>query len=318
MNLPNISDIFNARKRIQPYLNKTPLIQYNALSELVGCEIFVKHENHQPTGAFKIRGGINLISQLSLEEKKHGVITASTGNHGQSIALASKMFGVKASICVPNNSNPDKVNAIRSYNAEIIEKGSDFEEAKENAEQLAKENGYRYIHSGNEPLLIAGVGTIGLEILDDQPDLDAVLIPVGGGSGASGISIVYKALSPETQIIGVQAENAPSVFMSWKSGRVESTKSANTFADGLATRKAFELPLEILRNNLDDFILVSEKEMKAAIRIYVEKTHTIAEGSGAASLAAAIKMNEKLKGNKIAVILSGGNLTVNMLREILN
>jgi threonine dehydratase len=314
---PTIKDVLAARRRIQPYLLKTPLHQYSALSDAVGCEVHVKHENHQPTGAFKIRGGINLVSQLSAEEKRRGVVTASTGNHGQSIALASRMFGVRAIICVPRNPNPDKVRAIRSFGAEIVEEGRDFEEAKGNSERLSKEHGYRYVHSGNEPHLIAGVGTIALEIIEDQPDLDAVIVPVGGGSGGAGVSTVYKAASPETKIIGVQAENAPSVYLSWKSGKMETTESVNTFADGLATRSAFELPLEIMRESLDDFVLVSEDEMKAAIRLYVEKAHTIAEGAGAASLAAAIKMREGLKGKKVGVILSGGNLTAAMLREIL-
>ena len=299
MYTPTFQDVLAARKRIQPYLLKTPLHSYHALSEVIGCEIFVKHENHQPTGAFKIRGGINLVSQLSQEEKLRGVITASTGNHGQSIALASKMFGVHAVICVPRNPNQDKVKAIASYGAEIVEEGRDFEEAKENAEKLAKLYGYRYVHSGNEPLLIAGVGTIALEMVEEQPDLDVVIVPVGGGSGASGISTVYKAISPETRIIGVQASNAPSVYLSWKSGNIESTETANTFADGLAIRKPFELPLEVMKRNLGDFILVSEEEMKAAVRLYVEKAHTIAEGAGAASLAAAIKIREELKAKKV-------------------
>jgi threonine dehydratase len=227
------------------------------------------------------------------------------------------MFGVRAIICVPGNPNPDKVRAIRSFGAEIVEEGRDFEEAKGNAERLAKEHGYRYVHSGNEPHLIAGVGTIALEMIEDQPDLDAVIVPVGGGSGGAGVSTVYKTASPGTKMIGVQAENAPSVYLSWKSGKMETTGVVNTFADGLATRRAFELPLEIMREFLDDFVLVSEDEMKAAVRLYVEKAHTIAEGAGAASLAAAIKMRERLKGKKVGVVLSGGNITTDMLREIL-
>jgi threonine dehydratase len=317
MHSPTLTDVFLAQKRIRPYLVKTPLHEYSALSEAVGCTVYVKHENHQPTCAFKIRGGINLVSQLSPEEKAKGVVTASTGNHGQSIALASKMFGVRAIVCVPRNPNPDKVRAIRSYGAEIVEEGADFEEAKSNAERLAKKHGYRYVHSGNEPHLIAGVGTIGLEMIEDQPDLDAVIVPIGGGSGASGVSTVYKTMSPNTKVIGVQAEEAQSVYQSWRSGRMESTGKSKTFADGLATRSAFELPLEIMRRNLDDFVLVSEEEMRDAIRLYVEKAHTIAEGAGAASLAAAVKMRDELKGKKIGVVLSGGNLTAAMLREIL-
>jgi threonine dehydratase len=314
---PTLMDVLAARKRIQPYLASTPLREYGALSEAVGCEVYVKHENHQPTCAFKIRGGINLVSQLSSEEKVRGVVTASTGNHGQSIALASKMFGVRAIVCVPKNPNPDKVRSIRGFGAEIVEWGADFEEAKGNAEKLAREEGYRYIHSGNEPHLIAGVGTIGLEMIEDQPDLDFVIVPVGGGSGASGVSTVYKVMSPRTKVIGVQGEEAKSVYLSWISGKMESTGKSKTFADGLATRSAFELPLEIMRDNLDGFVLVSEEEMRAAIRLYVGKAHTIAEGAGAASLAAAVKMREELKGKKVGVVLSGGNLTSEMLREIL-
>lgn len=317
MYAPTLLDVIAAQKRIQPYLARTPLREYSALSEMVGCEVYVKHENHQPTCAFKIRGGINLISQLSNDERLKGVVTASTGNHGQSIALACRMFGVKATVCVPKNPNPDKVRAIRSYGAEIVEEGADFEEAKNNAERLAWEQGARYVHSGNEPHLIAGVGTIGLEMVEDQPDLDVVIVPIGGGSGASGVSTVYKAMSPGTKVIGVQAEEAQSVYQSWRSGRMESTGKSKTFADGLATRSAFELPLEIMRRNLDGFVLVSEEEMRAAIRLYVEKAHTIAEGAGAASLAAVTKMHGDLDGKKVGVVLSGGNLTADMLRDIL-
>lgn len=317
MYTPTLRDVLDARNRIRPYLARTPLREYAALSEAVGCEVYVKHENHQPTCAFKIRGGINLVSQLGADERRKGVVTASTGNHGQSIALACSMFGVKATVCVPRNPNPDKVRAIRSYGAEIVEEGADFEEAKNNAERLAKERGARYVHSGNEPHLIAGVGTIGLEMVEDQPDLDVVIVPVGGGSGASGVSTVYKTMSPGTKVIGVQAEEAQSVYQSWRSGKMESTGKSKTFADGLATRSAFELPLEIMRRNLDGFALVSEAEMRAAIRLYVEKAHTIAEGAGAASLAAAVKMRGEFRGKKVGVVLSGGNLTADMLRDIL-
>ncbi len=314
---PTFTDVLKARKRIAPYLTKTPLLHYAGLSKVLGFEAYVKHENMQPTGAFKIRGGINLVSQLSPEEKAKGVITASTGNHGQSIARASKMFGVKAAVCVQAGANPDKVEAIRGYGAEIIEKGKDFDEARLNAERIAKEEGIRYIHSANEPLLIAGVGTVGLEILEDLPDVDAVIVPVGGGSQASGLAIVMKTAAPNVEVIAVQAENAPSVYLSWKSGKLESTESASTMADGLATRQAFELPVPILRDLVDDFVLVSDEEIKDAVRLYVEKAHTIAEGAGAAPLAAGYKIRGRLKGKKVVFILSGGNITADELRRIL-
>ena len=306
-----------ARNRIKPYLLKTPFHTYPTLNDSLGCEAYVKHENHQPTGAFKIRGGINIISQLPEDERERGVVTASTGNHGQSIALASKLFDVKAVVCVQDGANPTKVAGIRSYGAEIVEHGRDFDDARLNAERLAEEHGYRYIHSGNEPLLIAGVGTMALEMIEDQPDLDYVLSPVGAGTNCAGIGLVYKALSPETRVVAVQAENAPSVYRSWKSGRLESTDSAETMADGLATRQAFELPTNMLRDLADDFILVTEDEIRAAIKTYVDKAHTIAEGAGAASLAAASKIKPQLKGKKVGLILSGGNITYENLMKCL-
>jgi threonine dehydratase len=314
---PTYLDVLRAKKRISSYIFRTPLRHYLNLSKMLGFNAYVKHENHQITGAFKVRGGINLISQLSMEEKENGVITASTGNHGMSIAYAAKLFGVKAIICVPKIANPDKLEAINNYGAEILAQGLDFDEARRNAENISEEKGYRYIHSGDEPLLIAGVGTIGLEVLEDLPKLDVIIIPVGGGSGVAGIGTVIKTISPKVQVIGVQAERAQSVYLSWKKGEIVPTDSADTMADGLANRRAFKLPLEIMRDYLDDFILVSEEEMKDAIRLYVEKTHNIAEGAGAASLAAAYKIRDKLEKKNVVMVLSGGNLTEQMLREIL-
>ena len=314
---PKYTDVLKAKKRISPYLNKTPLLEYPGLSKALGFHAYIKHENMQPTGAFKIRGGINLISQLSSEDKEKGVITASSGNHGQSIALASQMFGVKATICVPSDVNPDKAEAIESFGAEIIADGRDFDDARLNAERIAEEQELRYVHSANEPLLIAGVGTVALEILEDLPEFDTIIVPLGAGSQAAGVSLVMKKASPDVEIIAVQAENAPSAYLSWKSGNLEATESANTMADGLATRSAFELTQGIIRDNLDDFVLVSEEELKDAIRLYVKKAHVIAEGAGAAPLAAAYKMRDRLKGKKVVLVLSGGNLTAEMLKSIL-
>ena len=314
---PKYTDVLKAKRRIAPYLNKTPLLEHPGLSKVLGFNAYVKHENMQPTGAFKIRGGINFISQLEPGDREKGVITASSGNHGQSIALASQMFGVEATICVPSNVNPDKEEAIRSFGAEILADGRDFDDARLNAERIAREKGLRYVHSVNEPRLIAGVGTVALEILEDLPGVDAIIVPVGGGSQIAGVSLVMKAAAPDVEIIAVQAENAPSVYLSWKSGNLESTETADTMADGLATRQAFELALGILRDNIDDFILVSEDEIKDAIRLYVEKAHVIAEGAGAAPLAAAYKMRDRLKGKKVVLILSGGNLTAETLKGIL-
>ena len=314
---PTLLDVVAARERIRPYLLKTPLTYYHGLSSLLGCEVWVKHENHQPIGAFKIRGGINLLSRMSPEERAMGVITASTGNHGQSIAYASRLFGTKATICVQRGANPDKVAAMRALGANIVEGNGDFEAARMMAVELAKERGLRYVHTANEPDLIAGVGTLALEMLEDQPGLDVVIVAAGAGTLSSGVATVYKAVNPRTQVVAVQTEAAPSLFKSWRSGVIECSDSANTMADGLAVRQSFELPVDIVHRLVDDFVLVSEEELRVAIRLYVERAHTIAEGAGAAPLAAAIKMKDQLAGKSVGLVLSGGNLTAAMLRDIL-
>lgn len=316
--IPTVMDVLEARRLISAYLLRTPLHQYPALSELLGCETYVKHENHQPIGVFKVRGGINLLARLSEEERRRGVITASTGNHGQSIAYAARLFDVRAIVAMPEPANPDKVDAMRRMGAEVIFHGKDFDEAREHVEMLAAREGYRYIHSANEPHLIAGVGTIGLEILEDLPEVETIIVPIGGGSEASGISIVVKALSPHTQVIGVQSEAAPAVYLSWKAGTPQRTDYMNTFAEGLATRQGFELTVKILHQNLADFVLVSDDEIRRAVVWMLAYTHNLAEPAGAASLAAAFKLKEQLRGRKVALILSGANITVASLREILN
>lgn len=318
LHVPAVSDVLDARRLLRPYLPRTPLHHYPALSQFLGCEAYVKHENHQPIGAFKVRGGINLMARLSEEERRRGVITASTGNHGQSVAYAARLFGVRAIVAMPENANPDKVRAMRHMGAEVIFHGRDFDDAREHVEMLAEREGYRYIHSANEPDLIAGVGTVGLEILEDLPDVDAVIVPVGGGSEASGISIVTKALRPETRVIGVQSDAAPAVYLSWKAGRPQATDFMNTFAEGLATRQGFELTVEILCRNLSDFVLVSDDDIRRAIVWMLTYTHNLAEPAGAAALAAAYKLRERLRGQKVALILSGANITASALREILN
>lgn len=317
MDLPGLRDVLQAREAIAPYLEPTPLFPYGGLSDLVGAQVYVKHENHQPVGAFKVRGGINLVSRLSDEEKVRGVVVSSTGNHGQSIAYASRLFGVRAIIGMPQGSNPGKVAAIRNLGGEIHFHGRDFDDARLYVEDLARREGMRYISSGDEPLLIAGVGTCTLEILEALPDVDVIIVPVGGGSGAAGACTVAKAVDPGIQVIGVQAQQAPAAYLSWKEGRrVESRME--TFAEGLATRAPFDLPQAIMRRHLDDFVLVSEKEIRQAVLLMLEHTHNLPEGAGAAPLAAALKLKEPLSGKKVALILSGGNLALARLKEILD
>ena len=303
-----LADVLEARVRISPHLRPTPLFPYGGLDELLGTEVWVKHENHQPVGAFKVRGGINLVSQLSEEERRRGLIAASTGNHGQSVAFAARRFGVAARICVPEGANPVKLDAMRMLGAELIVQGKDFDAAREQCEHLAQEHGYRYVHSGNEPLLIAGVGTETLEILEDRPDVDVIVVPIGGGSGAAGACIVAKAIRPEIQVIGVQSDAAPAAFRSWQARALIEDRNA-TSAEGLATRVPFELPQRILWEQLDDFVLVGEDEIRSANRLMIEHTRNLVEPAGAAPLAAALKLRERLQGKRVALVLSGGNIS---------
>ena len=310
-------DVFEARRVVGRHLPRTPLVRSEALSQRLGCEAYVKCENLLPTGAFKVRGGINLISRLSREERERGVITASTGNHGQSVAYASSIFGVKATIYVPKNTSPLKVEAMRRFGATVKLYGSDFDEARVKAEEEAERKGLRYVHPANEPLLIAGVGTLYLEVMEDLPDVDVIIVPIGVGSGASAACIVAKSINPRVEVIGVQAERAPAVYLSWKEGRIVETPSADTFAEGLATRVPFQLTLGIINELIDDIVLVSEEEMKRAILTLLETVHQLAEGAGAASTAAAFRIKDRIRGKRVVLILTGGNLPLQTLREII-
>jgi threonine dehydratase len=314
---PTFADVLRARRIVNCYLPRTPILPSLSLSKLLGCQLYLKYENHQPIGAFKVRGGLNLVSALETSERARGVITASTGNHGQSIAYAAQTFGIRAVILMPEASNPDKVESMVNLGAEIVFCGQDFEDARLKAEQLARDQGMLYVHPANEPLLIAGVGTYGLEIVEDLPEVQTIIVPIGAGSGICGTAIVAKSINPRIRIIGVQAEKAPSVYLSWHEQRVVDTPSCDTFAEGLATRTAFELPLSIIRDLVDDIVLVSEDEMKQAIVLLLEKTHTIAEGAGAASMAAAIKLKDRLQGQTVACVVSGGNLPLSTLQRII-
>src|SRR2546427_4911573 len=209
---PTFADVLDAARQIRPYLAETPLRRYPALERLVGANLYVKHENLNPTGAFKVRGGVNLISRLSEDERRRGVIAASTGNHGQSVAYAAKLFGVSAIICAPATANPVKVESMQDLGAEVILEGERYDDSRRNAERLSKEHGYRYIHSGDEPLLISGVGTHTLELLREQPDVDTILVPIGGGSGAAGAAAAAQAGNRATQGIGVPSPQASAAY----------------------------------------------------------------------------------------------------------
>ncbi len=313
---PELVDVLSARRRIGSHLPRTPLRNYPLLDELVGTEVHVKHENHLPTGAFKVRGGINLVSTLEPAEREAGVLAASTGNHGQSVAYAARLFGAPAAIFVPESPNPVKVASMRALGAEVIEGGADFNDAVERCEEEAARRGGRYVHSGNEPLLIAGVATGSLETLEDRPDLDVLILPIGGGSGAAGACVVARAVRPELRVIGVQSDAAPSAYRSWRA-RAMVEDRIETAAEGLATRMPFELPQEIMREGLDDFVLVSDDELRRAALHLIELTRNLVELAGAAALAAALKLRERLAGARVGIVCSGGNISPAQLAELL-
>jgi threonine dehydratase len=314
---PELADVLDARRLIEPYLDRTPLRRYPLLDESLGAQAFLKHENHLPTGAFKVRGGINLVGRLGPDMRSAGVCAASTGNHGQSVAYAASLFGVAATIFVPVGANPVKVAAMRSLGAEVVEHGADFDEARERCAEISAERGARYVHSGDEPLLIAGVATATLEVLEREPEIDTIIVPVGGGSGAAGACIVAKATRPSIEVIGVQSEAAPAAYRAWHE-RTLVEDEMHTFAEGLQTRVAFALPQRILAEYLDDFVLVSDDELRAATLRLLEVTRNLIEPAGAAPLAAATKLRERFGGRRLALVCSGGNISPAQLRELLH
>ena len=318
MDLPTYDDVLAAAPVVRRWMKPTPLYEWPALSRLLGCRYFLKHENHTPTTAFKVRGGVYLVSRLPPEQKRRGVIACTTGNHGQSIAYGCRLFGVRCVVVVPEGNNPDKNAAVRSWGAELIEHGRDYDEARVHCEEIGPREGLRYVHSANEPDLIAGVGSYALEIFDDLPEPDVILVPVGLGSGISGTSLVAAARRPQTQVIGVQSEGAPAVTLSWRAGSPVETETPRTFAEGMATRVPASLTLELMRRLVHDMVLVGEEPLRDAVRLLLRVTHNLPEGAGAASTAAAFQIKERLAGKTVVGILSGGNLDLRELGRILN
>jgi threonine dehydratase len=317
MDLPTYADVVAAEPVVRRHVKPTPLYEWPALSKLLGFRYLLKHENHTPTTAFKVRGGVNLVARLPDEQKRAGVLGCTTGNHGQSLAYACRRFGVRCVLVVPARNNPDKVEAMRALGAEIVEHGADYDEARVHCEGVCRREGLRYVHSANEPDLIAGVGTYALEIFDELPDPDAVLVPVGLGSGICGTALVAAERSPRTRVIGVQAERAPAVTLSWREGRPVETGPPATFAEGMATRVSAEMTLGMMRRLVHDMVLVSEEALGEAIGLLLRVTHNLAEGAGAAATAAALQMRARLAGQTVVGVLSGGNLDLRELARIL-
>ena len=313
--IPTLQSVLLARQHVYRHLAPTALYNYPTLSQLIGTETWIKHENHHPVGAFKVRGGLNLAAKLSEEEQRAGLFTASTGNHGQSIAYAARAHGMQATIAVPEGANPGKVAAMRGMGAEVIHHGADFDTAREWIMQVAAETGGRFVGPTDEPL-IEGVGTYALEILEQLPTVDTIIVPVGAGSGVCATGIVAKAINPEIEIFGVQSAQAPAMQRSWQSGTLAGAEM-QTLAEGLATRVPFENTQHIMRAVVDDFMLVDDSLIWAAVKLMMEHTHNLIEGAGAAPLAAALALRERLAGRQVVLIASGGNLSAENLQRAL-
>lgn len=313
---PTIADVYRARSRIRNYLPRTPLVRSEWLSAEIDAEVYLKREDTFPIGAFKVRGGINLVAQLDETFRDAGLVTASTGNHGQSIAYAGRTFDVPVTICVPTGANPSKVAAMERLGARVEAGGADFDEARERAERLAAEEGYRYVHSANEPTLIAGVATAGLEIVEECPEVDVLFSPVGGGSSASGYCLTVGSLT-EATVIGVQSTGAPAAHRAWSEGSLEPHETMDTFAEGMATRVPFALPMQLLTERLDDFILVDDGSLRAAIRRMLSEEHIVVEGAAASGVAATLAKADELAGKTVVIPVSGRNLSAEKLRSIL-
>lgn len=317
MNSPTYADIVAAEPVVHRYVKPTPLYEWPGLSQMLGFRYFIKHENHTPTTAFKVRGGIYLVSRLPEDQKRRGIIACTTGNHGQSLAYACRLFGVRCVVVVPAVNNPDKVAALRALGAELIEHGRDYDDARQHCESIGARQGLRYVHSANEPDLIAGVGTYALEIFNELPDPDVLLVPVGLGSGICGTALVAAERRPQARVIGVQSELAPAMTLSWRAGRPIETETPRTFAEGMATRVPATLTLQIMRRLVHDMVTVSDEALREAVRLLLRITHNLAEGAGAAATAAAWQMRDQLGGKTVVGVLSGGNLDLRELANIL-
>lgn len=315
----SIDEIRAARERLAPYLSPTPLREYPRLAELAGAgmRLFVKHENHQPTNSFKIRNGLSFMTSLAPDECGRGVVAASTGNHGQGIAYGGALLGVSTTICVPAGNNPDKNAAMRALGATVVEEGRDYDEAVAVMQGIASREGRVIAHSTNDPLIVAGAGTMTLEILEQQPDLDALVIAVGGGSQAVGAMTVASALAPKLEVYGVQAAGASAIHDSWHARQRLTRPRAETFAEGVATRTTYDVTFPALQAGLAGFVTVTDAEIAEALRQIVSLTHNLVEGAGAMGFAALPKLRDRLSGKRVGIIFCGGNIDMATLRRVL-
>lgn len=312
-----IEQVIEARNRMAGIIHLTPLDYSRFFSSLTGSSLYLKLENMQKTGSFKIRGAYNKINSLSVRERAGGVVAASAGNHAQGVAYAASRSGLKAAIVMPEGSPITKIMASRGYGAEVIISGRDYDEAFDKAMEIQKASGAAYIHGFDDIDVIAGQGTLGLEILEQLPRVDAVVAPVGGGGLLGGISFVLKELRPQVKVYGVQSAGAPAVYLSRKKGEFQETPASGTIAEGINVRRPGKLTLDLIKKYVDDVVLVDDEEISQTILMLLERTKVVSEGAGAAGLAAVLHGRLKLRGLNVVVVISGGNIDVNVLSTII-
>ncbi|MGQ0643389.1 MAG: threonine ammonia-lyase [Gemmatimonadaceae bacterium] len=316
----SLDDVRGARARIAPYFTASPLRRYAMLDAAVGRDmaVYVKHENFNPTNSFKVRNGLSFMTALPEEARRRGVVGATRGNHGLGLAYAGKLLGVKTTLCVPLGNNPDKNAGMRAYGARVIEEGKDYDESALVADRVVRDEGATLGHSTNDRNIIAGAATMSLEILEQEATLDAIVLAVGGGSQAVGALTIARALHPRVAVYGVQAERAAAAHDAWHSGTLRVLDSADTFADGLATRSTYDMTFPTLKEGLAGFVTASEQELASALRLLLEATHSLVEGAGAAGLAGLLKLRDVLAGKRVAIVISGGNIDRATLRRVLS
>lgn len=319
MKLPPVSleAVQLARERISGSLRRTPLVEPHALGRQFGCRLFLKAEMLQRTGSFKLRGASNKLARLTPLQRQRGVIAASAGNHAQGVAVAAAMAGVHAVVVMPESAPHAKVSASRDYGAEVILYGAHYQDATEHAAMLANERGLTSLHAFDDPDVIAGQGTIGLEILEDLPAFDVIVVPVGGGGLIAGIAVALRMLLPKVRIIGVQAANAPAAARSFATGVPQTVYPTSTIADGIAVERPGEVPFQFIRSYVDDIVTVEDTEITLAIRVLLERTKLLAEGAGAAPLAALLGQKIPVEGRRVVLMLSGGNIDLERLSLVL-
>lgn len=312
-----LQDIWAAKENLADVIHQTRLDSSFTFSEISGNEVYLKTENLQKTGSFKIRGAYNKIASLTPQEREKGVIAASAGNHAQGVAFGATKAGIPSTIVMPEGAPLAKVVATRGYGANVVLHGGVYDDAYQKALELQKETGATFVHAFDDPEVIAGQGTIGLEIVDELPDIDTILVPVGGGGLISGIAVAVKSLKPKVKIIGVEAQGAASVLASREKGELYALTSASTIADGIAVKCPGKLTFELIQEYVDDIVTVSDEEIASTMLLLLERAKLVAEGSGAAALAALVYQKNLLKNKKVAVIISGGNIDVNFMSRVI-